>query len=189
MKKLLLAIVFVLVLVLGLVGCADTSKDNSGKTDETADVTPNTTTSQTQNPSETISPTDVEIPDSYDEQWALLYKVFVPIASEKVERDWNTVDAFINTAGYKCIVDEGTFSISDPYREGSYIGGMLTTENDYIEICDIYYNIQIAGKSYEAGVDWYKNTRYLIEVNNFSQTSTEVDSLSKVVEYIRDTEK
>ncbi len=188
MKK-LLAIIFILVLVLSLVGCVDTSKDNSGKTDKTAATTPNTATSQTQKTPEIINPTDVEIPDSYDEQWALLYKVFVPIAGEKVERDWKTVDAFINTAGYKCIVDEGTFSIIDPYREGSYIDGMLTNENGYIEICDIYYNIQIAEKNYKSGADWYKNTRYLIEVDEISQTSTEVASLSKVVEYIRGTEK
>lgn len=75
--------------------------------------------------------------------FTMLHKAFLPIAGGEVDRDWESVAAFLTERGYECSMDEGCWSAPDPMNPDSCLMGDLTTENGIMEIADVGYRLTL----------------------------------------------
>lgn len=81
----------------------------------------------------------IPIPISESHDISMYEEIFKPAAQGGLSLDWESFKQTLENAGYLYIEDEGMFSADDPANPGSYLYGILTNVNDYVEISELGY--------------------------------------------------
>lgn len=129
-----------------------------------------------------------ELKENAGTHLSLFEEIFLPAADGSQGNDWEKMKSVLTAHGYYYFESEGQFSVEDQENPGSYIYGMLTTENNYWEFAELGYRLVLPEEERNVKVVYYTNNRwdpqYYVAVS-LLENGTPVESVEEMREYIQ----